>query len=200
MPTAHTLAAVPIPVRVFGQHMRPFSPGHFTLLDALDNAFVSAENRNITQADLITGVMVCSRNHQDGLSLCRDMDAMTEAAEALGAIVGAAVAIEALDYETVIAERAQLFADYVREAQKEPRYWVNETGGQSSGLGWFASMKLCLTGELGYSQADFWDAPLSQCIADYLGHMAQSGSIRMMTPQEIELVDAAKKAEAECLA
>ncbi len=194
MPTAHTLAAVPAPVRIFGQQLHPFSPGHYTLLDALDNAFVSSETRTVTQGDLIQGILICCKTFAEGVVLISDVDSMIAETDQLGSIVGRAMAKDGFDFGEAISERAKLFADYVETATQEPKYWMQNSAGPKGGLGWFASMKLSLIGELGYSQAEFWDAPLAQCIADYLGLMEQEGVIRLMTPMELAIIAASKEA------
>ena len=64
-PTDYMGAVIPLPVRVIGTRLKPFSLGHVLILERLGCSFVCGGIPTV--GDLLLGIVVCSRDYSDAL-------------------------------------------------------------------------------------------------------------------------------------
>ncbi len=94
-------------------------------------------------------------------------------------------------------EKVSLFSRYLKQSWESPKYWEEESAGQSSGAHWSQSVEVVLRGELGWTLEEINEAPLSKAIADYYKWLENKGIIRLMTDYEIKLIEEMEKSQGQ---
>lgn len=175
---------IPEPYTILGLRLKPLSLQHYLLMSRFGVAFVAEGEEGATLADLLTGVLICSRHWKEGEfeEFVSSGDFEKEISQ-WGELVGM------FD----LNEKAKLFADYIREGSEIPHYW-EEDAGRPSGAHWTQCVLLVATGQLGYSRREALRAPLKTVLADYFKHAENQGLIRLMTESEWAIVKQAEDA------
>ncbi len=94
-------------------------------------------------------------------------------------------------------EKAGLFKRYLAEASRSPKYWEEQSGGQSSGAHWSHSVEIVLRGELNWTADEINEMPLSKAIGDYYKWLENKGMIRLMNDYEIKLIEEMEKSQGQ---
>ena len=170
-------ATLPEPWQILGLRLRPFSLGHYKLLRRFDCAFVSDTERNATLADLTLGVLCCSKTPRDFLAFI-ELPTFADDCKEWGKSIGV------FD----VPAKAKMFFDYIEAHSVVPKYWEEEKTGVS-GAHWAQCLEVTLRGKLGWTGAEIDSEPLSKAFADYFKHAENEGSIKLMTPEEIALIE-----------
>lgn len=87
-----------------------------------------------------------------------------------------------------VIEKMGLFKAYLEAGGQVPKYWDESEDKQKSGAHWAQSVEVVLRGELGWTDEEINEAPLTKALADYFRFAESQGLIRLMTPQELELI------------
>lgn len=185
---SYSQAAYPEPYTILGIRLKPLSLQHYHLMARHSVAFVSDGPSEATFADLLLGVIICSKHWEEG-----EFEHYVESGECQSesSAWGEKFPLGSFDEK----EKIKLFADYISEGSRIPKYWEENTG-KTSGAHWSQSVLLTLTGQLGYTRKEALHCPLSQALADYFKHAENQGLIRLMTDDEIAMIEAAEKKEA----
>lgn len=173
-------ATMPEPWQVLGLRLRAFSLGHYKLLKRFDCAFVSDKEQGATLADLTLGVLCCSMSPKEFIAFM-ESPTFNEECQAWGKSVGI------FD----IAEKAKLFAEYIDAHSIVPKYWEEKDCG-SSGAHWAQCLEVTLRGKLGWTGEEIDSEPLSKAFADYFKHAENEGAIKLMTAEEIAIIEGDK--------
>lgn len=172
-------AAIPEPYRILGLRLRPFSLGHWLLMQRFDCAFIGAEKAapeaSAGRNDLLLGVLICSMRHDEFLRFIEQKNFLRQIRK-WGKRVGF---IE-------MKEKAELFKQYLESSLHEPAYVELKPGGDGSG-DWAQNLKITLMTRLGYSETEALDMPLSKALADYFKLAESDGILRLLTPQDLEM-------------
>lgn len=186
MSASYAKAAIPEPHTILGQRLRPFSLGHYLILSRFDSPFLAENGAAIDRNDLIFAVMVCAMDYQEFFDFMQSPK-HEEKIRAWGNAVGL------FDVEAKI----MAFHAYLLSGMKAPKFWDEGEGKpKPSGTHWSQSMILTLTGKLGYTHREVLNCPLTKAISDYLRHHEEQGAVRIMTDEEIALVESIKSQEA----
>lgn len=171
---SYATAALPEPFRILGLRLRPFSLGHYLLLQRFCPAALAPER--IELADLLLAVLICSLQHAEFLAFIEQKNFAREIAR-WGKRIGL------FDVE----EKSALFQLYLAASLREPDYLPLQPADE--GGDWAQSLKLTLTTRLNHSEAEALDMPLSKALADYFKLAENEGLIRLLTAED--LADAA---------
>lgn len=167
----------PVPYRVLGKKLKPFCLGHYTLLahPSIDCAFVSDEALSPTQADLIVGVLICSKTWEQGMQFI-DRGKFGEVAK---------WAEETGPFD--LAEKSKLFKEYIETGSEMPKFIeMDDEPRKPSGAHWVQAVKLCLMSSVGYTESQVMNIPLRQAFADYFKYAESQGLVRLMTAEELD--------------
>jgi len=202
MGAAYFKAAIPEPYRILGLKLKPFSLGHYFILRRFECSFVDDEKATATLEDLIFAVSVCSMSYKDFLEFIerkyypwwsvllswvwpwhrpKPRFVWPREARKWGKQAGL------FDFKSKVA----LFMQYLNEATEQPQYWVEEEG-KPSGAHWAQALYDSLIGQVGYTQEQALNNPLAQCLSDFYRHAESVGSVRLMTDQEVEVINGAQ--------
>jgi hypothetical protein len=189
MSAAYANAAIPEPYRILGLRLKPLCLGHYLHMARFNVGFVSEDSVSATIDDLVLGVLICSKTYQEFLDFL-EQDDVEEQVKSWGAKC----------IQMDVPAKVKLFLDYITQGSVMPKYW-DEGSGQSSGAHWTQSVKLILTSELGYTNGEALNIPLTQAFADFFKFCESKGTVRLMTVDEIAQIEAQVQAqkEAECL-
>lgn len=182
-------AAIPEPYRILGLRLRPFSLGHWLLMQRFQCAF--AEGNDPSHGDLLTGVLICSMRYQEFLDFIEQKNFRKQ-------IIKWGKRVGMLDLQ----DRAELFKKYLSDSLSEPAYIELRPGGDGVG-DWAQNLKITLMTRLGYSEGEVLDMPLSKALADYYKLAESDGFLRLLTAEDLADQKAndeamAKLAEALC--
>jgi hypothetical protein len=197
-------AAYPEPVMILGVRLRPFSLGHYLKLQHFDCAFVSEKEASASLGDLLLGVSVASMSSDPDPSKdefwswwnrvpskwdCR-------VAKLFGKKLLTPSEREIIKWGKRVGhfnfkEQAMLFMEYITKQSEPPAYWELNTSESKSGAHWAHSVLAGLVSECGYTQADAYNVPITKALADYFKAAEDSGAIRLMTNEELEVVNGA---------
>lgn len=196
-------ASCPETWQVLGVRLRPFSLGHFIKLYRLGCSFVLDDaDRAPTLADLVMGVAVCSMSsHPDP---ARDefwrwwttlppeqsrtrKSRKKQLSPAELELIAWGQRCGKFDLE----EKSKLFHDYIRHHSTVPGYWVIDEPkpSQRSGAHWAHRVIAGLTAQCGYTAVEAHNLPVGKCLYDYLLAAEQTGSIRLMSDEQMALAD-----------
>ena len=176
-------ATMPEPWQILGLRLRPFSLGHYKLLRRFGCAFVSETEAEATREDLLLGVLCCSMTVAEFGEFIEAPD-FAEQVKAWGEKAGL------FDLNS----RAQMFKTYIEQQSVVPKYW-EEQAGKPSGAHWAQCLEVTLRSKLGWTQHDIDTQPLSKAFADYFKYAESEGAIKLMTPEEIAVIEASKEVQ-----
>ncbi len=200
---AYISAAIPEPYRILGLRMLPFSLGRYRILRRLECAFVSDEETNASISDLIIGVLACSMPCRDFLAFASTASFYKEIKQwsrricplpilGLMPIVG-----KWWRKRTVfdVHSKMELFKRYLKEGGQMPEYWVlGEESNEPSTLHWSQSLAITLRSQLGWSELEIEEEPLSRAFMDVLALGEAQGRLQIMTDEEKAMGEANAKA------
>lgn len=174
MSAAYFQAAIPEPFRILGLKLKPFSLGHYFLLQRFGNGFVGDKSTYATRQDLIFGVLVCCMAGDQ-------FQQFTEQEDFEEQIKNWAREVGLFD----VAAKAREFKAYLDAAQQIPKFWIEQEPDAPGGGHWSQALITTLMGQLGYSREQALNAPLAQALADFYKYAESLGSIRLMTDEEV---------------
>ncbi len=180
-PRPYSESAIPEPFRILGLKLLPFSFGHYLLLKRFDCAFVAEDERYADRDDVLIGVLICSMSPSDFLEFIESKGFKREVRE-----WGKKTGLFSLK------EKAALFQKYLRSGWQEPPH-INKAGGRSTG-DWVQNVKITLQAKLGYTDDEVMSMPMSKAMADYYKLAESEGAIHLLTPHDLESMDANAKA------
>ena len=177
---------IPEPVTILGQDLRPFSLGHYLLLQRLECAFV-CEDKEPLLGDLLLGLLVCGNTFEGAQELLRRAE-LGDDIKAWSENVG----------EFEADEKAVLFTDYINAALAMPKFWTKgQGGGTKAGAPWPQAMRVKLISEGGFSASAVMNQPLGQTWWDYLTLNELKGSVKISDDTTEELLRRHREAQQE---
>lgn len=175
-------AAIPEPYRILGLRLRPFSLGHWLLMQRFDCALIGGGKPE--HSDMLLGVLICSMRYQEFLAFIEQKDFQKQVIK-----WGKRNNLLELD------EKSELFGRYLTDSLSEPAYIELRPGGDGAG-DWAQNLKITLMTRLGYSEGEVLDMPLSKALADYYKLAESDGFLRLLTAEDL----ADQKANDEAMA
>jgi len=196
MSAAYFKAAIPEPFQILGLKLKPLSLGRYRLMRRFDVAFVLEESVMAKVGDLILGVLICSMRCDEFLAFLESPNFRHDIAKwmakasplaKLGCLPWIGKWFARRNGFDVI-EKILLFRRYIEAHSEVPKYWDSDESGNESGAHWSHGMEIVLRGELGWTQEEIEEQPLSKAIADYFKWCENKGFLRLMTPWELEMI------------
>ena len=183
-------AILPEPYRILGVTLRPFSIGHMYLLKKYDCALGDDDvNRMGDISDLILAIVICSRSFKDFNEFINNEKEFAIWMKKWSKVIRGIIKI---DKSFNIFSSTVKFKQYMKEGIVIPRYWENNNndGDEArSGVHWSQNLLFVLQKELGYSQEDALDLPLSKAFQDYYKFAEANGMLTLMSDDEIAMIE-----------
>lgn len=177
---------IPEPVTILGQELRPFSLGHYLLLNRLDCAFLS-DDKEALLGDLLLGLLVCANTFETSQDILRRAD-LGDDIKAWAENVG----------EFEADEKAELFTAYLAAAMEVPKFWTSgQANGAKVGAPWPQLVRTRLLSEGGLSAEEIMNQPLGQTWWDYLALNEQKGALKLNDATTEELLKRHREAAAQ---
>ncbi len=177
MDAAYLKAAHPEPFTVLGKKLKPFCIGHEILLQRFGNRF-SIENNNSKNPpcveDLLTGVFVCAQPYRKDASL--DEFSIPFRARILSKFFG-------LNY---LGRAFVLFSSYIASHSDIPDFYSksDEATETETGTPTIQAVKVSLMANLGLSEDDALNMPLSLAFWNHLSWAESQGGIQIIDEAE----------------
>lgn len=191
---SYVRASVPDVYRVLGLQLKPFCLGHLFLMHRFDCAFASEEGTDAGISDFLLGLAICSRSYEEFIEFIRDEKAFEAWTSSWGKQVSKAIR---RDKRFDVIEKMGLFQNYMKDSIRIPKYFEgdNSSETQVSGAHWTQSVLLVLTSELGFTQSEALNMPLSKALADYFKWAEKNGLVTLMSDDELEIVEELEKTQ-----
>lgn len=188
MSASYATAALPEPHTILGQRLKPFCMGHWLILCRFNSPLCRDENPGLeTPDDLVFAVFVCC-HEPDEFMVEIESPELPQKLEMWGKEIGL------FDFQ----EKGRAFMRYFNDATRQPKFWQSgSSDAQPTGTHWSQAVTLTLTGQCGYTEAQVKNAPFGKVISDFMRYCETQGSVRIMTEQEIEMIEAAEKEAAQ---
>lgn len=203
---------------ICGRALLPLSIGRYRRMRRQNICYVSDEpvtDHSTMAGDLLKAVVICSMTCADYDSFIQTPDAGRQIKKwatkqgflppryvqwpiiggVLVKLVGKQVAWERAQREAAyIIEQIEIFKEYIAEAQRIPNYTMRGNSPGTNPLHWSNNIELHLRAELGWTNEEINEGPLSKALADYFGHAIQCGHIRLLTDADLVQADDNAKA------
>ena len=169
MDAAYLQAAIPEPYRILGIRLRSFSIGHLFLLHRHGCNFITAAKPPWID-DLILGILVCGLSYEEGVSIFNDQSATdTQIAKwrktcLVRRFFGIPFGMVRVDW----VEKANLFRQYLDDAMKIPKAFVEEKTGNSMGAPMWQTIRVSLLSQTSLTNSEILNMPLALAFWDYL--------------------------------
>lgn len=174
---AYYLACVPEPYRILGLRLRPFSLGHYLLLQKFNCAYVQDEVEP-RHADLTLGCLVCSMRFAEFIEFIEQKNFLHQVKK-WGKRIGV--------YR--FAEKSAMFTAYLQASLREPDYICTQPTDGAEG-DWTHNLKTTLVTRLGYTDTEALDMPLTKALSEYYKLAESEGILRLLTPEDIAMAKA----------
>jgi len=185
------LAAIPEPYVILGRALRPFSLGRYRVLRRFDCAFVADDEAGAGVEDLILGVLACSMGCREFLEFIAAPQRDRELTR-WGKAIRKQIKRES-DFSLV--SKIKLFQRYIDVSHAIPRFWnEQESEAAAPGSHWSQSLEVTLRSELGWTEREIEEEPLSKALAHFFALQESRGQIRIMTEEEQAMGEANARA------
>ncbi|HYE30534.1 MAG TPA: hypothetical protein VEH27_03835 [Methylomirabilota bacterium] len=181
---AYFAAAFPRERLILGERVQPLSLGHAMLLHLIETPFFLAEAK-VGDGDLAVVVVLCSRKFKDAFEVINQPERLRQLSEGL----------LWRKSEERLQEARQIVYEYLVRSFDPPPVKRNSGPGRPAGAPFLLSVKLTLQMDLGYSEADALDMPLSKALWEHIGALDRKGLVEMLTPEQAKEQDERKQRE-----
>jgi hypothetical protein len=191
----YTKALIPEPYVILGVELKPLCLGHIFLMKRFECGFAD-EDPAATGGieDLFLGIAICSRKYEDFLEFIKDPVELKRWTKQWRKEILRQIKKSQNGYD--LFTRIALFKKYLKDGIKVPKYWEQSEDDGISGTHWTHSVLNVMTSELGYSQEEAMNVPVTRALHDYFRFLERSGAITLMTDDELEIVEAAEEKDA----
>ncbi len=189
--------AVPEPFRILGLQLKPLSLGRYRLLKRFECAFVSDDLVPAGIGDLIIGVLICSQRADEFVTWANSPDFSRDIAKwserlcprpRLGWLpIYGPWRRRRPQHSFNVVEKLQLFQRYIEDSSQIPKFWC-ESSGESSGQPWAQACETALRSELGWSEEEINERPITKAIGDFFALAESRGQIKLMTKEDLEQI------------
>jgi hypothetical protein len=196
MGSAYFTAALPEPYQILGLRLKPLSLGRYRLLKRFGCAFVADEEASAGINDLILGLVICSLRVEEFMRRLEDGTLKREVRKwgrkicpcAWMGLIPVLGKWWRRKYAFDVFEKEGLFSAYLRDGSKEPKFWDENKDGGTSGAHWAQSIEVILRSELGWTDEEINEAPLTKALADYFKFAESQGFVRLMSDEELRIL------------
>lgn len=176
-PTDYLGALLPLPARVLGTRLLPFSLGHRLILERLGSPFISGGPVEIS--DLVLGIIVCSRP-PDAAWGALDSWRSTWNARTLGW----RARLSGVDYLSCL----NAFQAYVADGSKVPQFWQGENNKRIN-VPLTVLVKVFLQKELGYTHETALARPWGAALHEYAVGLSLLGKLELVDDAEADFIN-----------
>lgn len=176
-PTDYLGALLPLPARVLGNRLLPFTLGHRLILERLGNPFVTSGPVEIP--DLLTGIIVCTRAPDDAWRALDSWRALWHART-----LGWRSRLSGADYLSTCAA----FRAYVEDGSRLPSFWQKDNRKRLA-VPLTLLVKVYLQKELGYSHDEAMNRPWGAALHEYCVALSIAGQLDLIDADEAEFVN-----------
>jgi hypothetical protein len=185
---------IPEPFQILGIRLLPLSLGRYRLLKRFEIAFVSDTEGAAEVGDLLAGILICSMRCDEFLAWAESPRFSKDIRRWSRRLLPAAGLCSVpffgkrwrQRHSFNVVEKMQLFQRYIAEGSKVPDYF-DESGHQlRSGAHWSQAIEVTLRSEVGWTDEEINEQPLTKALSDYFKFAENQGLVRLMTPADVE--------------
>jgi hypothetical protein len=189
MKAAYFTAAIPEPFRILGLQLKPLSLGRYRLMRRFDCAFVGEKEASATMGDLVIGLLICSMRCDEFLKFVEAKDFQKQIRK-WGKRVSSSPIIGRIPWlgrrwrktrSFNVIEKIALFKRYIEEGSTMPEYIEEHSNNGGGGAHWCQSVEVVLRSEVGWSEEEINESPLTKAFSDYFTWAEGKGAVRLMS-------------------
>lgn len=196
---------------ILGLDLKPFCLSHYFTMLKYKCAFISEVEGESNIDDLLTGLVICSRTHEEFAEFlklddnswldrtrfwqwsCNRLSFFTYHPLSLKQWVGKwskSIRRQARQGEFNLIFEFRKFHNYLKDGIEIPVYDIEQESDESraeSGTHWAQNLLHVLTKELGFSESYALNMPISSAFAHYFKHLESEGIITINTDEDAAL-------------
>jgi hypothetical protein len=147
--------------------------------------YASDEDTNVDISDLIIGVLICSMPYDDFVKFMDD-EGFEKEIQKWGKTFRKQVK---KDKSFNLIEKFKLFKNYITDGTRMPQYWEGDSPGKPSGSHWSLCVHNVLVGELGFTNTEALNMPLTQAFAHFFRFLENQGAVELMKEHEEDIIE-----------
>ena len=181
---------------ICGMEMKPFSLGHYLLLEQIDSPFLT-DDENAT-IDLVSGIysfyftlLICAQSYEDNIIMLNDEKIVKKLCKQFSKNLKKTMKI---DKQWNIFACINMFKEYVQYFTQMPIFQVErESKSLPSGIDWKQNLFTIAKNEWHYSDSEVLNMPLKRLFYEWCSYAEKNGAIRVQNIDEITMLQEYKK-------
>lgn len=169
--------------------LRPFSLGHYILLEQIESPFITDDPTTSVPKDegmthFLMCLLVCSQTYEDNVKMFEDPIRLKKLAKAFQKNLLKSMKKEK-DWN--IYAKLMLFKEYIRFFTTMPIFQVErESDKVPSGIDWKQNLFTMAKNEWGYTDTEILNMPLRRLFFEWCSVGEKTGAIRVQNAEEME--------------
>ena len=181
---------------ICGIQLKPFSLGHYLLLEKLQNPFLT-DNPNF-QIDLVNGIynfyfalIICGHSYEENVELLNNEKELKRICNKISKHI---IKVSKKEKGWNIWEKIVMFKQYIRYFSDIPNFTIeNQSNSAASGIDWKQNLFTIAKSEWGYTDTEILNMPLSRLFYEWCSFAEKNGSIHVLNHDEMEQVESIRQ-------
>lgn len=190
-PTAYRYCKALIPVNwtICGVVLRPFSLGHFLILEQIQNPIINESERGLNITDgmywFFQALIVCAQDYKENIYTLSTDETQKEVFDKFTVNL-----LKNMDCDKSwnIFDKFKLFKEYMAYYMDIPIYSEEKTSNDNkmpSGTDWKQNIYLTFK-KLGYSEEEILNMPFKRLFYEWCSHAESEGAIKVMNKYDLD--------------
>lgn len=169
--------------------LRPFSLGHYILLEQIESPFITDDPKASVEMDagmchFLMCLLVCSQTYEDNVKMLEDRKHLEKVVKEFQKNLFKSMKN---DKHWNIYHKLSLFKDYIKFFTEMPVFQVeHENKRVPSGIDWKQNLFTIAKNEFGYSDSEILNMPLRRLFFEWCSYAEKNGAIRVQNADEMD--------------
>lgn len=181
---------------ICAMELRPFSLGHYVVLEQLHSPFITDDPEAETElyngaAQFLMCLMVCSQTYEDNVAMLEDEKRLKKSVKLVNKNLKKSMR---KDKQWNLFHKIALFKEYIKYFTHIPVFQVESKSNRPpSGIDWKQNLFTIAKNEWGYSDSEILNMPLRRLFFEWCSYAEKNGAIRVQNEMEMELLENIKR-------
>lgn len=181
---------------ICAMELRPFSLGHYVILEQVKSPFISSDPDNAIgmedgSAHFLFCLLICSLTFEECLKVLDDRKLFLKLIKKVEKNLLKSMK---KDRDWNLFYKVGMFKEYIRFFTEMPVFQVEENSPSvPSGIDWKQNLFTIARNEWGYTDSEILNMPMRRLFFEWCSYAEKNGAIRVQNADELELLKAIKK-------
>jgi hypothetical protein len=169
--------------------LRPFSLGHYILLEQIESPFITDDPNQSVEMEyglchFLMCLLICSQTYEDNVKMLNEKEHLQVVVKVFQKNLLKSMK---KDKQWNIYHKLMLFKEYIKFFTEMPVFQVEQKNDKApSGIDWKQNLFTIAKNEWGYSDSEILNMPLRRLFFEWCSFAEKSGSIRVQNADEME--------------